>query len=64
MSKNKRYKRLAKRILGQCTTGWYTKDCFICPYDNNECECIIANTNHIPSDLDIRTIERICKYGK
>lgn len=64
MGKNKRYKRKAKRILGDCLL-FMDEYCSICIHDyNGNCDCIIANTGDIPRHSDIRTIERICKYGK
>lgn len=66
MSKNKRYKRLAKRILGECIYHSINSGhCAYCKSDKKGyCECIIINGGNIPWGVGIRTIERICKYGK
>ena len=62
MSKNKRYKRLAKRMKGYCINR---TDCFGCKYDNmGYCDGVYCNTELNPFIAGIRTIERICKYGK
>lgn len=62
MGKNKRYKRLAKRIKGCCINR---SDCFGCKYDfMGYCDGVYSNTERTPFYTGIRTIERICKYGK
>lgn len=62
MGKNKKWKRKAKRIKGECTVRLHCEECL---YNiNDECYGVIANVDHTPSVVGIRTIERICKYGK
>lgn len=67
MGKNKKWKRKAKRIKGECIImlDEYVSTCYMCEHSiNGYCECIISNVDTIPRHTDIRTIERICKYGK
>lgn len=62
MGKNKRWKRKAKRIKGRCTSSYA---CYGCEYhDNGYCDCICANITGCIPLASIRTIERICKYGR
>lgn len=62
MSKNKRWKRKAKRMKGYCINNYLCNNCkFIL---NGYCEGVISNTGSTPKYSQIRTIERICKYGK
>lgn len=65
MGKNKKWKRKAKRIYGECCYRDIV-DCHGCPYDiNGECDGIRANTDgYLPITVGIRTIERICKDGE
>lgn len=60
--KNKKWKRKAKRIKGYCINR---VDCFDCKYDDmGYCDGVYCNTDLNPYIVGIRTIERICKYGK
>lgn len=64
--KNKRWKRLAKRIKGECIYHTYNSGhCAYCKSDKKGyCEGIIINGGTLPIGVNIRTIERICKYGR
>lgn len=66
MGKNKKWKRKAKRIKGECIRRVEERVfCENCIYDiTDDCICIIVNTNHSPYITPIRNLERICKYGK
>lgn len=67
MGKNKKWKRKAKRIKGTCIyrTKNIASSCKECIVDKKGyCDCIIVNSNNSPYITSIRTIERICKYGR
>lgn len=60
MAKNKRWKRQAKKLLGECIN-----------HQNNLCEDCNATelcskafnyTGHIPTEFGIRILEERCKY--
>ncbi|HBI6990313.1 TPA: hypothetical protein K8N17_002490 [Clostridium perfringens] len=56
MAKNKRYKRLAKRMKAYCVENWYCE----CPYER-ECEAIKHRKYGYPDNENIRFLEKQLK---
>lgn len=61
MSKNKRWKRQAKKLLGECIKN----ESVLCKNCNatEQCSKVFGYTGYIPVGFGIRVIEERCKYA-